>query len=138
MDVEAEKNGLTVDEDMLLFIHGHKTAALIQAAMVCATILAGASKEHTDIIEEISYNIGLAFQIQDDVLDVTGDSTAMGKTVGKDAKNNKTTYASLHGVPGASAKQWDLSSGALRALSSYSRRNMFLEELVRSLITRRY
>lgn len=138
VDVEAEKEDLKVDGPMLEFIHANKTAGLIQAAMMCGAILAGAESEDVSVMESIGYDVGLAFQIQDDILDVTGDEMFMGKPVGSDEKNNKTTYVSLYGVEGASARQWDLSSGALRKLSAFKNRNVFLEELVRSLITRKY
>lgn len=138
VDVESEKKGLTLNEDVLEYIHANKTAGLIQASMMCGAILAGTTKENISMVESIAYDIGLAFQIQDDILDVTGDEMFLGKPVGSDAKNHKLTYVTLYGVEGAAAKQWDISAGALRKLNSFDERNVFLEELVRSLITRKY
>ena len=76
----------------LLFIHENKTAALIQASMMIGAILAGASEREVERIEKCAYNIGVAFQIQDDILDVTGTMEELGKPIGSDAKNQKQTY----------------------------------------------
>ena len=86
-DIEAEDMGDGVTEEQLLFIHEHKTAALIQSAMMIGAILAGASKEEVGRIEKCAYNIGIAFQIQDDILDVTGSLTTLGKQTGRDRKS---------------------------------------------------
>ncbi len=135
-DIEAEDMGDGVTEEQLLFIHEHKTAALIQSAMMIGAILAGASKEEVGRIEKCAYNIGSAFQIQDDILDVTGSLTTLGKQTGSDEKNKKTTYVTLKGMEQAVEDVRALSAEAIEILSSFKERNEFLEGLVKRLITR--
>lgn len=135
-DIEAEDMGDGVTEEQLLFIHEHKTAALIQSAMMIGAILAGASKEEMERIEKCAYNIGIAFQIQDDILDVTGSLTTLGKQTGSDEKNKKTTYVTLKGMEQAVEDVRALSAEAIEILSSFKERNEFLEGLVKRLITR--
>ena len=135
-DIEAENMGGSVTEEQLLFIHEHKTAALIQSAMMVGAILAGASDADIKKIEGIGYDIGIAFQIQDDILDVTGDAAKLGKSIGSDEKNHKVTYVTLKGLAQAQADQQALSSRAIELLASFAQRNLFLEELVKNLITR--
>lgn len=135
-DIEAEAGQKDVTEEMLLFIHANKTAALIQAALMCGAILAGASQEDTDRMEKAAYNIGIAFQIQDDILDVTSTDEVLGKPTGSDVKNGKLTYVSLKGIEQARADDKALSEEAARLLAGASGRNLFLEELVRQLMTR--
>lgn len=135
-DIEAEDMGGSVDEKQLLFIHEHKTAALIQSAMMCGAILAGASEADVKKIEQIGYDIGIAFQIQDDILDVIGSSKQLGKPTGSDEKNHKVTYVSLNGLEKAQEDQKAISGEAVRLLSSFDSRNLFLEHMIESLITR--
>lgn len=135
-DMEAEAGQKDVTEETLLFIHANKTAALIQAALMCGAILAGASQEDTDRMEKAAYNIGIAFQIQDDILDVTSTDEVLGKPTGSDAKNGKMTYVSLKGIEQARTDDKALSEEAARLLAGASGRNLFLEELVRQLMTR--
>lgn len=139
-DIEAENMGNQVTEEHLLFIHAHKTAALIQAAMMIGAVLGGADEAQTALIEEAAYEIGIAFQIQDDILDVTGSLAVLGKPAGSDEKNNKATYVTLKGLEAAQAEQKEMSAHAIALLESldreYSLKNDFLLELIRSLITR--
>ncbi len=140
-DIEAEDRetkGLEhpVTEELLLFIHEHKTAALIQSAMMTGAILAGAEEEEIRQIEKCAYNIGIAFQIQDDILDVTSSLEVLGKAVGSDEKNHKTTYVTLKGMEQAKKDVESLSEEAVAILASCSGRNEFLEELVRQLVSR--
>lgn len=135
-DIEAEGMGSGVTKEQLLFIHEHKTAALIQSAMMIGAILAGASKEEIAKIEKCAYNIGIAFQIQDDILDVTGSLKTLGKQTGSDEKNKKITYVTLKGIEQAMKDMENLSVDAIEILSSFKDRNEFLEDLVRRLITR--
>ena len=134
-DIEAE-SGKEVTEELLLFIHENKTAALIQAAMMIGAILAEAGEEAVSAMEKAAYNIGIAFQIQDDILDVTSTTEVLGKPVGSDEKNNKLTYVTLHGLEESKEEVEKLSTEALSILKSFDKRNVFLEELVESLITR--
>lgn len=136
-DIEAEDMGERVTEELLLFIHEHKTAALIQSAMMTGAILAGASDEDLEKIERIGYDIGIAFQIQDDILDVTGNEQTLGKPIGSDEKNNKVTYVTLKGLEQAQADQKALSEEAVSLLASFEKRNPFLEAMVEALITRK-
>ncbi len=135
-DIEAENEESEATEEQLLFIHEHKTAALIQRAMMVGAVLAEASEEEVERIEKCAYNIGLAFQIQDDILDVTGSLETLGKETGSDAKNKKMTYVTLWGMEEAKKEVERLSEEALAILSSFGRENAFLEELIRRLITR--
>ena len=135
-DIEAEERQESVTEELLLFIHEHKTAALIQSAMMIGGILAGADTEQTAAIEKCAWNIGIAFQIQDDILDVTGSQEILGKPIGSDEKNNKVTYVTIHGLEKSSEMVASLSEEAVQILSSFSGRNPFLEKLVQQLISR--
>ncbi|MDE6055216.1 MAG: polyprenyl synthetase family protein, partial [Lachnospiraceae bacterium] len=138
-DIEAENLGDQVTQEHLLFIHEHKTAALIQAAMMVGAVLAGADETQICLVEKAAYEIGVAFQIQDDILDVTSNLETLGKPVGSDAKNQKTTYVTLKGIENASQEQRKLSDHAIEQLESLADegyQNEFLIELIRSLITR--
>ncbi|MBQ6806468.1 MAG: polyprenyl synthetase family protein [Lachnospiraceae bacterium] len=136
VDIEAEEKQELVTEEVLLFIHEHKTAALIQCAMMIGAILAGAKEEQIEQIEKCAYNIGVAFQIQDDILDVTSSLEVLGKPVGSDEKNNKITYVTLHGLEESKEQVEALSNEAIQILSSFTERNLFLEKLVEQLIYR--
>ena len=135
-DIEAENIGEEVTQEHLLFIHEHKTAALIQASMMIGAVLAGATEEQVEIVEKAAYDIGVAFQIQDDILDVTSTLETLGKPVGSDEKNNKTTYVTLKGLETASRGQKEMSAHAIILLESLNMENQFLIELITSLITR--
>lgn len=135
-DLEAEEPEREVSEEMLLFIHEHKTAALIQAAMMIGAMLAGAAQDDIARLEKCAYNIGLAFQIQDDILDVTSSTEVLGKPVGSDEKNHKLTYVAMHGLDESKIKVEELSREAIGILTSFPRRNVFLEELIEQLIYR--
>ncbi len=134
-DIEAEKKANAV-KDELLFIHENKTAALIQAALTIGAILAGASEEDISKTERIGYNVGVAFQIQDDILDCIGDEALLGKPVGSDEKNEKTTYVSLEGLEKAQADQRSLSDEAIAMLDEITKENVFLKDIIKSLVNR--
>ena len=98
-DIMAENaDPASVTEELLLYIHENKTAALIQSSMMIGAILAGADTKQINDIEKIGYNIGIAFQIQDDILDVTGTFEELGKPIGSDEENNKVTCVTLMGL----------------------------------------
>jgi len=137
VDVEAEKRKLRLDGEKLLFIHAHKTAALIQSAMMIGAHLAGADEKAVKELEKAGYAIGVAFQIQDDILDITGTQEELGKPVGSDEKNDKLTYVSVYGLEKSRQDVERLSQEALRILRGRREKNEFLEELAMSLITRR-
>ena len=137
VDVTAEKLQSDITERELVFIHEHKTAALIQAAMMIGAILAGASGSQVAEIEKCAHNIGIAFQIQDDILDVTGDSRELGKPVGSDAQNHKQTYVTLKGLEAAGSQVEALSREAAAILDGFEGEHAFLKQLILNLIHRR-
>lgn len=132
-DIEAEKKADATKEE-LLFIHENKTAALIQAALTIGAILAGA--DDISKTEKIGYNVGVAFQIQDDILDKIGDEALLGKPVGSDEKNEKTTYVTLEGLDKAQADQKQLSEEAIAMLNEITDKKVFLKDLIGSLVNR--
>lgn len=125
-----------VTKELLWYIHKNKTAALIEAAFMIGAVLAGASDEDTARLEQAAENIGIAFQIQDDILDVTSSLEVLGKPVGSDEKNHKATYVSLNGLEQSRQDVKALSEEALEILRAFPQRNLFLEELVTTLINR--
>lgn len=135
-DIEAEGQQEAITEGQILFIHEHKTAALIQAAMTVGAILAGAEQEQTEALEKCACNIGVAFQIQDDILDVVGDSAELGKPVGSDEQNGKQTYVALNGLKKAREDVETLSEEAVRILDGFEGDHRFLKQLVLELIHR--
>lgn len=136
VDIEAEAGNQMLDEETLLFIHKNKTAALIEGSMMIGAILAGASEEDVAVVEKIAYNIGIAFQIQDDILDVIGNEEVLGKPIGSDAKNEKLTYVSLKGLEKAKEDVANLSEEAILAIKAYEKDEHFLSELTVYLIDR--
>ena len=136
LDVYAEKNGLTIDEDELLFIHENKTAALIEAALMTGAVLAGAGERDVLLMEKTGSDVGIAFQIKDDILDVIGDEKTLGKHVGSDADNDKTTYVTIYGLEKADRDQRELSRSAIEKMDSSGREAPFLRELILSLVNR--
>ena len=134
-DIEAEMQDC-VSTEQLLFIHEYKTAALIQASMMIGAILAGADAEKVEQIEKCAYDIGIAFQIQDDILDVIGTMEELGKPIGSDEKNNKQTYVTLNGLEVSRQHVKELSEEAIGIMDTLGGDNVFLKELVISLIHR--
>ena len=135
-DIEAENLGDKVTQEHLMFIHAHKTSALIEAAMMIGAILAGADDRQIAEVEKAAYEIGIAFQIQDDILDVTSTAEELGKPIGSDAKNHKTTYVTLKGLDEAQKEQRELSEHAVDTIRNMGYTNDFLMELITSLVTR--
>ncbi len=134
-DIEAEEMDM-IDTERLLYIHENKTAALIQSSMMIGAILAGASESEVERIEKCAYNIGIAFQIQDDILDVTGTMEELGKPIGSDEKNHKQTYVTLNGLETSKKHVKELSEEAIGILDAFGGDNVFLKELINSLINR--
>lgn len=135
VDVETDKTQ-SVTRDQLDFIYKLKTSALIESSMLIGAILAGATKSEQKIIEEAASEIGLAFQIQDDILDVTGNQEVLGKPVGSDAKNEKATYVTYEGLEKAQEDVKRYSRHAVELLESLVVKNEFLVHLVEYLIHR--
>ena len=134
--VDVLETSGTVEEDKLQFIYKLKTSALIEASMMIGAILAGANESEVSQMESIASDIGLAFQIQDDVLDVTSTREVLGKPIHSDEKNEKTTYVTLYGVEAAKKMVADISERAILKLTSIQKEQSFLIQLVKNLITR--
>ena len=135
--VDVESEGKDIDAATLEFIHRNKTGALMEAAMMTGAILAGADDEQIVAMEQAAGKTGLAFQIRDDILDVTGTEAELGKPVGSDEKNSKVTYVSLYGLEHAETEVKRLSDEAIALLEALPVKNQFLEELLMSLVSRR-
>ena len=133
-DVELEGTPLSMEQ--ILFIHKNKTSALIEACMMIGAVLAGASKEDVMAMEECGEYIGLAFQIQDDILDLTGDEEEIGKPVGSDEKNHKPTYVTLKGLEQSAKDVEEISKKAIEILARYDVGDRYLTNLTRFLIHR--
>ncbi len=134
-DVENEGRELT--EKMVEFINVHKTAALMEGSLMIGGILAGAPQEDILRLESVGRGIGIAFQIRDDILDVTGSESEIGKPVGSDVRNKKTNFVSLFGVPAAKSRIEMLSDQALKTFDSLSAKHEFLRQLLEELAVRR-
>lgn len=140
VDVLNEDNK-DIDLETILFIHNLKTAALIEASMMTGAILAGADDESLKKVEKIANNIGIAFQIQDDILDVIGDEEVLGKPVLSDEKNGKITYVTINGIEASKEKVSEYSNEAVSLLEEVNNNNKkedieFLKELIIKLIVR--
>ncbi len=134
-DVEAEDQ--PADIDTLMFIHQNKTGALMECAMMIGAVLAGASREDVLSMERIARNTGIAFQIQDDILDVTSSSEEIGKPAGSDEKNHKVTYVSLMGLDQARMDVERYTEEAVREFDNLDVSNPFLRELLIDLSGRK-
>ncbi len=136
-DIEAEDlEPEHVTDKLIRYIHEHKTAALIENALMIGAVLAGANEINLAKMERVGHNVGLAFQIQDDILDVEGTFEQLGKPIGSDEKNGKTTYVSINGLEKAKADVEALSKGAVNILKDMGDGNEFLEEFVIYLVNR--
>ena len=133
-DVETE--GHPISMDTLMFIHENKTAALIECSMMIGAILAGAPDDEVSKIEGIAKKVGLAFQIQDDILDRTGTQEELGKPIGSDERNEKNTYVSLVGLDQAVLDQKKLTQDAIGDFDQLLGRNDFLRQLLLDLTAR--
>ena len=133
--VDVEAAGREISREKLDFIYRLKTSALIEASMMVGAALAGASEAEIKVIEDSARDIGLAFQIRDDILDVTSTQEVLGKPVLSDEKNHKTTYVTLYGMEKAEKDVVEMSNEALRLIEETGK-NEFLDELVRRLIHR--
>ena len=135
--VDVENDGKPLTKEMLDYIYRNKTSALIEAAMMTGAVLAGAEEKEVEIIGEAAGKIGLAFQIQDDILDVTSPEEELGKPVHSDEKNNKVTYVSLFGIQEASEQVKRLSEEAVSLIRGLYQKNEFLCTLIQELVSRR-
>jgi geranylgeranyl diphosphate synthase type II len=134
-DVEAEEC-YDISKERLNFIYRLKTGALIEASMMIGALLGGASPEETDRMEQVASKIGLAFQIQDDILDVTGKEEVLGKPIGSDERNQKPTYVVFEGLDASRAKVEELTKEGIDRLAALPYDNPFLMELLRWMVFR--
>lgn len=135
IDVESEgKPGMTLER--ITQIHTLKTAALMESSLMIGAILAGATEYQIGQMEQIARSVGIAFQIQDDILDVTSTQEVLGKPIGSDARNAKTTYVTLQGMDASVQEVKRLSREAVDTLRQIPGDTLFLEELIRMLTMR--
>jgi len=135
--VDVISDGKKLNKETLDFIHLNKTAAMIQAAFKAGAYLGGGNDEDAQRLSMAGCKIGMAFQIQDDILDVTGSFEEIGKPVFSDEKNQKTTYVALVGIDESKKKVETLSQEAIEILGTYGEKAEFLSELTRELIKRK-
>lgn len=134
---DVELTGTRLNEKQLVYIYENKTGALIEAAMMIGAVLAGADDEGIEKIQKVAYNIGMAFQIQDDILDETATFEELGKPIHSDEKNEKVTYVTIYGIEKAGEEVERLSEEAVEILQSFDGDSAFLVELVRYLVQRK-
>ena len=134
--VDVELTGKPVPREKLDFIYRLKTGALLEASMMIGAVLAGTSDEQVKIVESIAASVGLAFQIQDDILDVTSTSEVLGKPVLSDEKNSKTTYVTLEGLEKAKTDVKAISDRAREELAGLPGEKEFLSQLIEMLVNR--
>lgn len=134
--IDLQNEGTEISEELLLTLYRDKTAALLRAASTAGVILAGGDQTKIEAADRFAEKIGLAFQIIDDILDCVGDASLLGKPIGSDEKNNKTTYVSHHGIEGAKADALRLTGEAVAALDAFEDKT-FLTQLSDYLCTRK-
>ena len=138
VDVENEKNDIqALDKELLDYIYLNKTAALLEAPLMIGAVLGGAGKGEVSCMEQIGPKVGLAFQIQDDILDVTSTMEELGKPVFSDEKNHKTTYVTLLGAEEAARRVQSLTEDAVRLLETLPGEKGFLSQLLLYLALRK-
>lgn len=135
--VDLDSENKTINEDVLKYIHLNKTAALIIAPLKIGAIIGKATKDDIHNMEVIGRDLGLAFQIRDDILDIVGEKQKLGKDIGSDQNKNKATYPLVHGIEESVTKVKELTSNANKRLSKYSKSD-FILKLSNYLITREY
>lgn len=134
--VDVKESGHRVSGEVLDFIYRLKTGALIESSMMIGAVLAGAGEDEITRIGQIGLKIGLAFQIQDDILDVTGTEENLGKPVHSDEKNEKMTYVVWKGLEESATAVKQMTEEALEELGGFRKQDDFLEQLLRSLVCR--
>ncbi len=134
--VDVESEGKKIDYKTLMYIHDNKTGGLIKAALMAGALIGGANSDTVSSFEKIGYNLGMAFQIKDDILDVTSTTEVLGKPVLSDAKNEKQTYVSLYGLDNAQQDYETLSEGAVKMIRDMGENADFLAWYAQSLINR--
>ena len=135
--VDVTYEGKEPDPNVVEYIHRHKTAALIAASVTAGTILAGGNKDEEKSINSYGQQIGLAFQIADDILNIEGDRKVMGKGIGSDKEKGKITYPSVFGTAESKTIQKELITNAIDSLKRFDTRAEPLRELARYIIKRK-
>lgn len=134
--VDMESENKKIDNKTLMYIHDSKTGGLIKAALMAGAIIGGANEDQISNFEKIGYDMGIAFQIKDDILDVTSTQEVLGKPIMSDEKNNKITYVTLHGLKTAEEDYLTLSGAAVNLLKSFGESAEFLTAYAERLINR--
>ena len=135
VDVQSEDTG-DITREKLDFIYRLKTGALLESSMLIGAVLAGATKKEQNKVEAAATEVGIAFQIQDDILDVTSSLEVLGKPIGSDEKNHKATYVTFEGLEKAMEDVKKYSNSAVERMDSLVVKNEFLKELLLYLIAR--
>ena len=136
MDLKLEETGATADQLKEMYLK--KTSCLLKAAAVCGCVVAGADDVYIKYASEYADSLGLAFQIIDDILDCTADEATLGKPIGSDEKNGKTTFVTIYGIEGARGKAKELSENAETLLDNFKGDSTALKELTKYLLNRSY
>ncbi|MBR4890970.1 MAG: polyprenyl synthetase family protein [Clostridia bacterium] len=134
--IDIESEGKEIDAITLMSMHMHKTAALIMASARVGALLGGGGRENLIDLEEFARYLGIAFQIKDDILDVESNAEVLGKTVGKDAVSNKSTFVTIYGIEQSKKMLEDYTEKAIEVLSKYGQKAEFLIELSKFLLDR--
>lgn len=135
--VDVENDGKPLDLQLLDYIYENKTSALMEASMMVGAILAGAENTKIRQVEKAAGCVGLAFQIEDDILDVTSTQEELGKPIHSDEKNHKTTYVTLKGIENAQREVERLSQEAIETFDGLEEKNEFLRTLIQELVNRK-
>ena len=135
--VDVLSEGKQIDEKTMYFIHKNKTAAMLQGALKAGAILAGATQKQVDMMEQAGEKIGVAFQIADDILDITSTLEELGKPVHSDEKNEKNTYVTMYGIEKSQQMVKTLSQEAISIFETLGEKANFLIELTKYLIDRK-
>ena len=135
--VDVKETGHALEKEVLDFIYALKTGALLESAMMIGAVLAGAKERELEIVETAAGKIGLSFQVQDDILDVTSTAEVLGKPIHSDEKNEKTTYVTLLGIEDAEKVVEKESVEAINLIKSLPGENPYLEWLLVDLIHRK-
>ena len=136
--VDMESENKPADSSVLEYIHSHKTGALFKAAVRAGALIGGANSQQLSALDSYAYNLGLAFQITDDILDVEGDAQLLGKPIGSDIKNKKSTYPSIYGMSKAKEMAVESVEKAKASLSIFGSEADVLAEIVDYLTSRKY
>lgn len=136
VDILSENR--SISEEELYYMHSKKTGELIRSSIVCGSILGGASKEETRILDEYGKKLGLVFQIKDDILDVEGDKEKLGKNINVDSDNDKTTFVTLYGIEQCKRMAKNITDECFKLLYSLDRETKELEDITSFLLLRDY